>query len=114
MYVRSGQGGGENVAIGTFTGSSSSNTKVTLGFKPKKLCYYGDWTSAKKLMVEYDEDISTTTVLAGYRTSSNGFNQYTIGATNSNIPNSIDNDGFTIRPVLSDFNGLTISYFAIG
>lgn len=102
------------IAMGTFIGDTSSTTKITLGFKPKKLVYYGNWGTNQKDLIQYDEDLSTTTCLGGFRTTSVGFDAYTIGASSNNILNSIDNDGFTIRPVSSTFSGKTFSYFAIG
>jgi len=115
-YVRSENSGGGNISSGTYTASSSNSQTIVCGFKPKKIFYYADMGTNLYLICTYDEDISNTTMLASYKTSSSsyGVGVYTIGASNSNILNSVNNDGFTVRPVLSAYNGKTINYTAIG
>ena len=56
FFKRSGvSGGSANIAHGTFTISTSTTTKVTLGFKPKTLA-----VMISNNMNVYDESISTT------------------------------------------------------
>lgn len=91
-------------AHGSFTTSTSSNTKITLGFKPKTLA----------LMIVnnlnyYDETISTTQ----YKLATPSVNMTNINLGNTTVGRltSIDDDGFTINKYSS---ALTCYYHAIG
>lgn len=92
---------------GTATASSSVNTKVTLGFKPKYLCVLNA-SALNARNIVYDETISTTNFAMS--TSSSNCAITALGTTSSYRLYSIDNDGFT----LTKWNNNTIHYFAIG
>jgi ribosomal protein L30E len=108
--------GGAKVKTGTFTGSTSTTTKVTCGFKPKYICYAYNGSTNVKDMIIYNADMSTTTTIGAYKTSSSsqGVGQYNIGASTNNTVYSIDSDGFTVQKMSSNFGGVPFHYFAIG
>lgn len=101
-------GGGEKVAIGSFSWSTSGSTTIDLGFKPKYLCVR-DNTSSPAANI-YNSDISTTSFIYA------GGGTYT---TTKNLPStvarqlySINDTGFTINRTAT--SGAVGYYFAIG
>ena len=92
---------------GSVTLSTSSQTSVTLGFKPKYLCVYSTNSYYSNI---YDENVSTTSFI---RATSSG---PLLKAFNSNYSGglvSIDSSGFTLRATTSSV-GTSWKYFAIG
>lgn len=104
LYSSSGLG---KCKAGTGTASSSANTKISLGFKPKYLCIFSS-SSLNARNIVYDETMSTTKFAMS--TSSSNCTVYDLGTTNSFRIYSIDNDGFT----LTKWNNNAIHYFALG
>lgn len=109
MLLRSGGGGGEKVANGTWKQSTTSRTKITLGFKPKYLAIQASAGSSASNMIVYNIDVSPTSFKFAsqgtYATDLN-FNSSTTG-----VLYSIDNDGFTMNK--SD-SAIALEYMAIG
>lgn len=99
--------GSQKVKTGTVTLSTSSTTKVTLGFKPKYLCAYS--TSAYYSNIWLDTMASNKYI----RSTSSGPKMEDWGDNYTGGLVSIDNDGFTLRKSNST-GGLTYQYFAIG
>lgn len=91
-------------AHGSFTTSTSSNTKITLGFKPKTLALM----IANNLNY-FDESISTTQYK--FATPSTNMTNINLGNTTAGRLTSIDDDGFTINSYSS---ALTCYYHAVG
>lgn len=92
---------------GSVTLSTSSQTSVTLGFKPKYLCVYSTNSYYSNI---YDENISTTSYI---RATSSG---PLLKAFDSNYNGglvSINSNGFTCRTCTTSV-GLTWKYIAIG
>ena len=104
--------GGVKYASGTFQGSTSSTTHINIGFKPKKLHIYGNYSTASyNYQYAYDEDVSTTQYLfsGGTTPSVENFNT----GSNNRIK-SIDSDGFTMEKQGSGVAGKQMIYVAIG
>ena len=92
---------------GSVTLSTSSETSVNLGFKPKYLCVYSTNSYYSNI---YDENVSTTSYI---RATSSG---PLLKAFNSNYNGglvSINSTGFTCRTCTTSV-GLTWKYIAIG
>ena len=105
FFKRSGvSSGSANYAHGTFTTSTSTTTKVTLGFKPKSLA-----VMIVNNMNLYDENISTTQFKVS--TPTVYLTNATLGNTTSGRLSTVDNDGFTVNKTSSAF---TCYYHAVG
>lgn len=95
------------VKTGTVTLSTSSTTKVTLGFRPKYLCAYSTYSYYSNIWIDtmasnkYIRATSSGPLMKDWNSN------YTGGLV------SIDDDGFTLRTSTSSA-GLTYQYFAIG
>ena len=92
---------------GSVTLSTSSQTSVTLGFKPKYLCVYSTNSYYSNI---YDENISTTQYIRATSTGpllKNMDSNYNGGLV------SINSNGFTCRTCTTSV-GLTWKYIAIG
>jgi len=103
--------GGSVVASGTFQGSTSVTTKITLGFKPKFL-YIGpeDPNETYKYQIMYDDNFSITQYLFSGGTTTA---VETLGNTTNNRLSTIDNDGFTFNKCGSGVANNTWRYTAI-
>lgn len=99
------------VKIGEFTSSTSVQTSVDLGFKPKYLCIItqNNAGTANWRIHIYNGDETTTQAHYGY--SSCGM--YNLATTNTNRINSITNTGFIFNKS-SNSSYLRNLYFAIG
>ena len=99
------------IAIGTFTASTSAQTTVSLGFKPKYLCIR-QYSSASAPYVVYicDERYSTT----GYQGAGTGayLANQAYEQTNNNRIYKLTDDGFIFNKVASGTTNC--DYFAIG
>ena len=111
-----GSSGGTKAAIGIVTGSSSSTTKVTLGFKPKQICIVqcSNSSSIPITGIVYDERYSTTKFVRV--TQSTAYTDFSLGnSSGNNGLLSIDNDGFTFQKFTSSsLTNAYLRYFAIG
>lgn len=98
-----------NPVVGTLTYSTSSQTHINCGFKPKYLIITKDLSaSASSAMMIYSEDYSTSKFrIAGGSSYSADQN---LGASANGLIYSIDNDGFTVNKVSSVY---TMQYIAI-
>lgn len=92
---------------GSVTLSTSSQTSVTLGFKPKYLCVYSTNSYYSNI---YDENISTTSFI---RATSTGPLLKAFDANYNGGLVSINSNGFTCRTCTTSV-GLTWKYIAIG
>lgn len=99
--------GSEKIKKATVTLSTSTSTKVTLGWKPKYVCVYSTRAYYSSI---YDEDLSTTQYI---RATSSGPLLKNLDTNYSGGFVSIDNDGFTLRYTNSSA-GAEWVYFAIG
>lgn len=107
-------GGAEESSLGTLSYQSSSNFKVTLGFKPKALQVFIRGNDTNTITMQYDENISTTKYVRNYTASTPQSSWQTIGSSsNQRRLWSIDDDGFTLTPN-TDTSSPTIYYSAIG
>lgn len=104
FFKRSGVSGSANYAHGTFTTSTSTTTKVTLGFKPKTLA-----VMIVNNMNLYDESVSTTQFK--FSTPNVYLTNVNLGSTTGGRLKSIDNDGFTVNSTSYAF---TCYYHATG
>lgn len=97
---------------GSVTLSTSSTTKVTLGFKPKYLAYrITNNSESNYVMNIYDERYSTSaSINAGTGTY---MTNVALNGTTQNRLKSIDSDGFTINKTGSS-SYTKLEYFAIG
>lgn len=102
-------GGGDKVATGSDSWSTSSQTTISLGFVPKKFYLY---TTSNSLFVSiYDEDYSTTK--ARYISSSTSL-EYSLGTGDkNNYIYAINNDGTVVFNKTAS-SGRTYVYVAIG
>lgn len=101
-------------SLGTLTYQTSSNFKVTLGFKPKALQVFMRGNDSNTITLQYDENISTTKYVRNYTASTPQSGWQTIGSTtNQRRLWSIDDDGFTLTPN-TDTSTPTIYYSAVG
>lgn len=101
-------------SLGTLSYQTSSNFKVTLGFKPKALQVFMRGNDSNTITLQYDENISTTKYVRNYTGSSAQSGWQTIGSTTSQRRLwSIDDDGFTLTPN-TDTSTPTIYYSAVG
>lgn len=96
---------------GTATLSTSSQTTITLGFKPKYICFRVANNSNPYVLACYDERFSTTKYLVG--TTSGSVSQVSVGTTNAFGLSSISSTGFTVNKAASSAT-TALSYFAIG
>lgn len=90
--------------------STSTQTKVTLGFKPKYLAFTlfkeSALTTATNVAV-YNEDWSTTKYIRGSGDIRD------LNTTGQNLLYSIDSDGFTYNSMMAASSGLYMVYCAI-
>lgn len=101
-------------SLGTLTYQTSSNFKVTLGYKPKALQVILRGNDTNTITLQYDESISTTKYIRNYTASTPQSGWQTIGSTtNQRRLLSIDDDGFTLTPN-TDTSTQTIYYSAVG
>ena len=101
-------------SLGTLTYQTSSNFKVTLGYKPKALQVILRGNDTNTITLQYDESISTTKYIRNYTASTPQSGWQTIGSTaNQRRLWSIDDDGFTLTPN-TDTSTPTIYYSAVG
>lgn len=110
-YVKCNQ---SRIKEGTVTGhSAGDDTYVSCGFKPKKIFLYGMDSANVLFSLTYDEDMSSTYQVYGYKvsSSSSGANRATIsGNTTRGCLNAITSSGFYFN-----FGSLsTYRYVAIG
>lgn len=109
QFFRSGGGGGEKVANGTWTQSTTDRTKITLGFKPKYLAIQASAGSSSTNMIVYNIDVSPTSFkFASQGTYATDLN---FGSSTGSTLYSIDNDGFTMNKSSS---AISLEYMAIG
>lgn len=92
--------------VGTFTNSTSAQTTVNCGFKPK---YLAVTFSSPSLSWTYDERQSTTQFFISG--SATYLQKVNLSTTNTNRLYSINNDGFTLNKMSTAGTGY---YFAIG
>lgn len=100
---------------GSVTMSSTQQTKITLGFKPRYFCLFitSSTTSAGALIYdESDPNFSSTRVFrAGMVSGTASGNLANIPNTENNTINSIDNDGVTLGAITA--YGTTGHYVAL-
>lgn len=109
---RCGSGSSVKYKTGTFNGSTSGTTKITLGFKPKNLNIHpATVNETYNYQYTYSEDVSATQYEFSGGTSS-AFEA--LGGTTNNRLKSIDDDGFTMNTMGSAIVNNTWYYFAIG
>lgn len=103
-----GGSGAENVAVGTFEATTSSQA-ITVGFKPKYLSV--NMASSTLRYCLYDEDISKT----AYKTTTNSSASYyrNFGTAAPVQLVSINDDGFSFKVSASSVAG-TYKYVAVG
>lgn len=104
-------GGTAQVAVGTFSFSTTNRTTINLGFKPKQLFIRAtDSTQKAYTMNMYDERYSTTKRMAGG--TSSYLNWANLAPTTTSNLYSIDDNGFTVN---AGNSSATIGYyFAVG
>lgn len=102
-------GGGTKTATGTYTASTTAQTTIDLGFKPKQLTITAFEGSSLKGIYSYDENVSTTTQAVAGSTSYLG--QGNLGTTSAGRIYSINSNGFTVNKSNA---ARTCHYFAIG
>lgn len=99
------------IAIGTFTASTSAQTTVSLGFRPKYLCVrqYSSDPTTPYIVYVCDERYSTT----GYQGAGSGSNlaNQAYGQTSNNRIYALTDDGFILNKASTYVN---CAYFAIG
>ena len=101
-------------SLGTLAYQTSSNFKVTLGYKPKALQVILRGNDTNTITLQYDESISTTKYIRNYTASTPQSGWQTIGSSsNQRRLWSIDDDGFTLTPN-TDTSSPTIYYSAVG
>jgi len=112
LYRCMTSGSGVKYASGTLQGSTSSTTHINIGFKPKKLHIYGNYsTNSYNYQYAYDENLSTTQYLSNMASTPSVEN---LGSGTNNRLASIDSDGFTMEKQGSGVAGKTFCYVAIG
>ena len=99
------------IVAGTFSTTSSSVTKVTLGFKPK-LLIVGNESNYNHVKV-YNEEYSTTQFLQASTTGNMSYSNFTSASSASGSIASIDDDGFTIS-LVSSGSHTAKRYIAVG
>lgn len=110
QFLRSGGGGGgDKVANGTWTQSTTDRTKITLGFKPKYVAIQASAGSSSTNMIVYNADISTTSFK--YATANVYATDSNLGTSTNGVLYSIDNDGFTMN---KSGSAIVLDYMAIG
>lgn len=99
---------------GTFTSSTSTTVKVTLGYKPAWLYVYVYPNATTVAANFYDSRVNTAKYFRSNCSSGGSYSgfQNVTGGTYHNSIASIDNDGFTMNKVDSAFSG-TWSYIAV-
>lgn len=111
-------GGGEKIATGTVTLSTSENTTVDIGFKPKFLATLTYVSNTKVVFCVYDSSLNTTTIFRG------AINGSTVAAVAKTMPvayttstpatiNSLIDKGFIMNQSSNTY-GTDCYYFAIG
>lgn len=93
--------------------SGQSQYKVTLGYKPARITWFGS-NATDHTGYFYDENTSTTKFYGDQAGTSTGNAGQTIGSSNYTFElKSVDNDGFTLGLVnYQTFAGDGIFYFA--
>ena len=110
-YLYATQQGGGQVATGTFTGSTSTTTTVSIGFQPKYLMVMNLNSSNIGGINVYDEDaLGSTNILTA--TTAVYVTKRSLPSTTLNTIASISSTGFTYNKVSSGYT--TCYYFAIG
>lgn len=109
QFFRSGNGGGQKVANGTFSTQTSGSYSINIGFKPKYLAIQAAAGSSATDIQIYDEDYSTTLFI--YATSSAYSQDKTFGSSTTGVLYSIDNNGFTMN---KSGSVVSLEYMAIG
>ena len=104
------------VAIGSVTPSTTADTDVVIGFKPKYLCITTSLSNTAMYIATYNEDISSSKQMLGAKNSSGNAGAiedipYT-GTTAGRI-RKLNDDGFTLTKFNSSY-GTIAHYFAIG
>lgn len=94
---------------GSFSWSSSAQTTVNVGFKPKYLCIRGQSTSPT--MIIYNEDAASGTTQFLHANGNNTVTTRNLGTSTGQYLYSINSNGFTVNKTGS---GVTGYYFAIG
>ena len=92
--------------------SGQSQYKVTLGYKPAKITWFGS-NATYHVVYFYDEDTSTTKFYGDQAGTSAGNAGQTIGSSNYTFElSSVDDDGFTLGLVnYQSYAGDGIFYF---
>lgn len=104
-------GGGDKVATGDLTVSSTTGTySEVIGFKPKQLMVSS--TGSNTLVWYYNEDVSTSQYKYNSSSTNTNLSLNQSGASHSNELCSIDNDGFTVNQCTNGYQNL--HYIAIG
>lgn len=104
MFYRCGMKNSELLISGQFTASTSSQTTVVLGFKPKYLCIMLVATSTSTTHKIYNQNMYTDKFLANTTWTALG------GTGTANIY-SINDDGFTVN---KDSSARAWQWFAVG
>lgn len=97
------------VAQGTFEASTSAQTTINIGFKPKFLVIQQGASSTSGVLI-YDENVSTTA--SRFAGSGTNLGSVNLGVTTNNRLYSINDDGFTVNKVGSA--NVHCLYLAIG
>jgi len=99
------------VEVGTASLSTSSQTTITLGWKPKQVFAYMGSSGGISIAHFYDATLSTSYTYTG---SSSGWTRYNLGsgATSADKIYSITNSGFVVNKTTQ--TNRTLYYFAIG
>lgn len=102
---------------GTVTLSTTTTTKITLGYKPRFFCMFTSVDNLHASVHIYDESaigFTTTRVWQAFQSgaSSSSANGANIPNTTSNSINSVDSDGVTIGKVSATY-GTTGHYIAL-